>query len=295
MNLNTFNRDAPLPASLEEFIACTADQNRFLVLDCYQGNHFEDALEYLEVKESALFRMPVHTDIGGEQDPLLVHLDNENAEILMQLAVKRAVQTSTDRILGSRNISALVSSGSKPDFVARHISRAARTYLQNTLGSKSVPFRFFDPRVMHTVQRIFMPIQMSILLGPITFWGYVDFRGQLRFVKNGSTRGSSMTEIDSDQIPVLHRNILVQQTLYQLQKYRPDWPEDLDAVLDDLISRAPPELQEDEEDLIGYAALYWLNDTGRVDSQFVEQALEMQRDAAVPLTDVIRALSPELF
>ena len=290
-----YTADIPVPLSLEGFIHCTAGQNRYLVLDCYQGNEFEDALKHFGVKESALFRMPVHTDIGGKQDPLLVHLDNEHAEALMQLAVQEAVETSTDEILGMRNISALVSSGSKPDFVARHIARAAHTHLQNTPGSKSVPFRFFDPRVMHTVQRIFMPIQKAILLGPIMFWGYVDFRGQLRFVKNGSPRGSSMTEIDSDQIPVLHRNILVQQTLHYLQKYRADWPEDLDAELDGIIAHAPDEFWEAEEDLIGYAALCWLNSTGRTDARFIEQAQELRRSTSALLTDVVETLSPELF
>jgi len=205
------------------------------------------------------------------------------------------VETSTDEILGPRNISALASSDWKPETVAKHIARAARYYLENTPGSKSVAFRFFDPRVMHTLCRIFKPLQMAFLLGSAALWGYVDFRGKLRFVQNPSPRTWSQVVIKGEQISVLHRNALVQQTLHYLQKYRADWPEDLDAELDGIIAHAPDEFWEAEEDLIGYAALCWLNSTGRTDARFIEQAQELRRSTSALLMDVVETLSPELF
>jgi len=287
-------------ASLEAFIDYTAGQNRFLVLDCYEGNPFEPALAYFEVEKSALFRMPVHTVEGSHVDPLLVHLDNQYAVMLMQAAIQEAVQDATRSALGPRNNAALISSSKEPAYVAKNFTRVAR-FRRSTGRAKSEAFRFFDPRVMHTLQRVLDPSHMNWLLGPMTYWGYVDFRGQLRFVTNTTPHSVSSMVIREEQMGALHRNATVQKALHRLKKYRADWPQDLDAILDGWVQHAPQALQElskvdgREEDLAAYAALCWLRDTGRAERQFVEQALEDYREAAVPLADVIDHLLPELF
>jgi len=296
---NTVSRwGLPPPASLEEFIVSTSGQNRFLVLDCYDGNHFEGALDYFEVKESARFRMPVHTVEGGERDPLLVHLDMEHAETLMQAALEEAVEKSSRTTRESRNISALASSASEPVHVVKSFVRAARYRLRGS--TKSAAFRFFDPRVMHTLQRLFIPLQTAMLLGPITYWGYVDFRAQFRLVKNNSPRNSSSVVIRDEQVSVLRRNATVQAALQRLNRFRVDWPEDLDAVLDSFVQHAPEELHKAgimhcEDSLSAYAALCWLCDTGRADSQLVGQVMKEYRETGAPLRVSLETLLPEFF
>jgi hypothetical protein len=302
MNSAAFQEDkqANLPplASLEEFIDRTSGQNRFLVLDCLGSRYFEGKLSSFGVEESACFRMPVHSVEGDDGDPLLVQLDEENAGALMQAALEEATKDSMRSPLGSRHISALVSSNSKPKHIARSFARTARYRIRGQ--QKTTAFRFFDPRVMHTLQRLFSPLQMAILLGHMTHWGYVDFRGQFRLIENSSPRSFSKAVLHDAQINVLHRNATVQTALHRLQKFRADWPEDLDAVLDHLLQRAPKELREAditqrEDDLATYAALFWLCNTHRADRQLIGQALEENFKTGAPLKAVLEFLSPNLF
>jgi len=287
------------PASLEEFIHRTHGQHRFLVLDCYEGNFFEPALDHFQVEESKRFRMPVHTVEGGENDPLLAHLDNAHAEPLMQAAVQEAVKSATDSALGPRNVAALISSTWKPEHVAKNFAKAARIR-RDARDRKSVAFRFFDPRVTHTLLRLFDPPQIPLLLGPIAYWGYVDFRGQFRLVENTSPRSSSSAVIHKEQLNALRRNATVQTALHRLQKLRADWPEDLDAVLDRQIQHAPKELHDAdiinrEADLATYAALCWLCDTGRADKQILNQMMAKRHDIGMPLKGILGPLLPEFF
>ena len=291
----------PPVVSLEEFIRRTSGQNRFLVLDCHEGNFFEPGLDHFQVEESKRFRMPVHTVEGGEKDPLLVHLDNEFADMLMEAALEEIVEDCLHTVLGPRNIAAFISSVKGPEHLVRNFVQAARVRLE-IRDKKSTAFRFFDPRVMHTLQRLFNPPQMAMLLGPVTYWGYVDFRGQFRLVENISPRRSlSSVVIRKEQAIVLRRNATVQKALQQLKRYRADWPENLDAVLDGHVERAPQDLREltrvegREENLATYAALCWLRDTGRIEGQLIEQALAEHRKSSASLVAVIENLSPELF
>jgi len=298
MNSTALQGSIPPLSSLERFISHTYDQNRFLVLDCYASEFFESRLDSFGIEESARFRMPVHTVEGDSSDPLLVHLNEENAETLMQAALEQAVGDTLYSPLRSRSISAVISSASEPEHVAGNFARAARYHMRGE--SKSVAFRFFDPRVMHTLQRLLSPLQTAMLLGPVTYWGYVDFRAQFRLVTNTSPRYSSSVVIQDEQVSVLRRNATVQTALYRLRKFRANWPEDLDALLDGFLQHAPEELHDVDishrvDDLATYAALHWLCDTGHADRQLIEQALKMGFDTGAPLKAVLETLSPDLF
>jgi hypothetical protein len=297
-------KSLPPISGLDEFVSVTSGQGLFLLIDCVANDEFISTLDEYNVPDSDRFRIPVHTKKGGSLDPLLVSLNAENSDPLIKLALYQGMLDAADSPLGSRQCCAVVSSPSKPELIVKCFSKVVRYYsIPRIPNVKPTTFRFFDPRVMHTIQRLFSWRQVAMMLGPITYWGYIDFRGIFRLIKNPSPRTLVVNiVVQPEQEAVLQRNATVQRALKYLFPYRREWPENLDAELDDNIALAPKALHEAHivnrsKDLAAYAALVWLCDTDRVEKPYFEEVMaEFHKlNGAAPLESIVSSLTPNVF
>nr|CDQ36525.1 hypothetical protein BN993_06033 [Virgibacillus halodenitrificans] len=95
--------------------------------------------------------------------------------------------------------------------ISRHASTSLAAYLgrqlkQMTPEGKPALLRFYDPRVLEHLPRIFEPWQLSALLGPIDRWVYLDTELQLRCLEpHGEVRRLGGLKLSAEQWHAIQR------------------------------------------------------------------------------------------
>ena len=155
-------------AWLDYFLAQEDGRDRYLLLDTFVGHWMKDALEEHGIGEADQKRLPISTKAGADKDPLLIRVGKEH-DALLHFALEQATRTTAEGCLGGRHICALLQTHESFDAIARHLARQAKGAGR---GSVRVPegspvFRYFDPRDMHTLQRLLPRYRHITLLGPV--------------------------------------------------------------------------------------------------------------------------------
>jgi hypothetical protein len=282
-----------IAAQLEAFLARSPALNQYLLLDCYLGNPMADLLAYYKIAEDAQVRIPVVTKKGGERDPLLIQIEPET-QPLMRDALDFALLEASDSCFGARHVCAWLLSDKPINRVAWTLRKNGRQHLSGQPPG-TVSFRYFDPRVIHTLRRILKPIQLSGLFDPIISWGYIDYRTTFSVLDNPDPKVSHYFGLRPAQEQTLLRNAALQKSLDLLRKYRADWHEETDVEILGYLEQAASERLRDEENQAAYAAYRWLMTNLRAYPTLLETALRAYRDDGVPLEAKIDSLSPGLF
>jgi hypothetical protein len=282
-----------IAAQLEAFLARSPALNQYLLLDCYLGNPMAELLEYYKIGEDAQARVPVVTKEGGERDPLLIQIQPE-AEPLMRDSLDFALSEVSNSYLGQRHVCAWLLSEKPIEKVAWNLRKHGRQHLSGQPPG-SVPFRYFDPRVTHTLRQILLPYQVSALLGPVISWGYIDYRITFRTIDNPYPKGSHFFGLRPAQEQIMLRNAALQKSLELLKQYRGDWQEGADVEILGYLEQAASERLQHDENKAAYAAYRWLMANLHANPALLPTALRAHRSEGIPLTDMIEHLSPELF
>ncbi|MDR0674355.1 MAG: DUF4123 domain-containing protein [Zoogloeaceae bacterium] len=275
----------------------------YVLLDCQLGNPFGDYLEAekLYVLGADQSMIEVHGTKGYWRNPRLLRIDKDSP--ILPLALEFAANESESPI-GARNVCALLASAKKDDLalLTRHLKTQSRHHHLWEEQEDSVPFRYYDPRVMHTLRRLFTPRQIRDLLGPVLAWAYVDFRSNFHLFKHPRPdRIITQVKLTPENIAAFPYNQDVYRAMRLLEAYRDAWTDMLDVELFQILenagkSHADDALDKNHWNLPTLAAVQWLIERGRADAEILEEALKAWRESGIPLLPSIEQhYAPGLF
>lgn len=260
----------------------------YVLLDCHEGNPFGDRLEAekLYVLGADQSIIEIHGTRGYWRNPRLLRIDGDSP--ILPIALKFAARESESPI-GTRNVCALLASAGKSDLalLTRHLETQARHHLWER--EDAVPFRFYDPRVMHTLRRLFTQRQIRSLLGPVLAWAYFDFRSNFHIFKHPRPdRSITQVKLTPENIAAFQHNQDVYRAIKLLEAYRDGWTDMLDDELFQILenadkSHADDALDKNHWNLPTLAAVQWLIERGRADAGILEKALRAWRESGIPL------------
>ncbi|WP_157956982.1 DUF4123 domain-containing protein [Salinicola aestuarinus] len=82
----------------------------------------------------------------------------------------------------------------------RVASYLGRQLAQTTPDGSPALLRFYDPRVLEHLPRLLYPWQLSMLLGPVDYWIFIDSARQVRCLEpHGDKRGLGRLKLTSEQ------------------------------------------------------------------------------------------------
>jgi hypothetical protein len=279
-------------ACIQCFLERTKGLSRYVLTE---NNSLYEDLEYqnapLDKWKHA--RIAAYSTTGDSKDPWLLNLNEENTDDILRRVLKwtASAHRAEGYPLGERYLCALIGiEGSLEQFV-RHMNMNARYLLPGR--ERNSAFRFFDPRVMHTLMRILTSQQRILLLGGARCWAYVDFQSRFRMRENKRYLAMSKVMLKPEQIEVLKLNSHVYQTLRCLNKYRELWTENTDADIIEYLRETDFELLDEEWNIAHYAALLWRITRGLAKPEWAQIALERWTKDRIHITTTLKELMPK--
>jgi hypothetical protein len=285
-------------ACIKYFLERTKGLSRYILMDAYESDPLWKDLSSRRapLSEWKQARLSVHTKTGGPQDPWLLNLNEDNTDFILRRVLEWVADEGRSEYfpLGPRFFSGLIGAEVELETLVWHLNMNGRYHLPGR--EKDTAFRFFDPRVMHTLMRILTPQQRILLLGGARCWAYVDFQSRFRMRENTRYMMMSKVMLKPEQINVLKHNGRVYEALRYLRTHRDLWTENTDVELTDYIMDADLKILHSSGNFAAWAALKWLIYRGRASEELLAESVEILQEATgLPLKDVIDSRAPGLM
>lgn len=225
-----------------------------VLVDTVLGDPLADA-----ATRSDAIALPIkHQDLKADHQPYLLKLGDFGRDLAIEkslsLALGQALRCADELTLG-RSICLWILSDADSEELALHLAGQSRV----RVGRDMKLFRFWDPRVMDTLEHLLRPEQANNLLGPASTCLWLNRAGEFAalrvaddFPKNGTSSG---IQLDNRQLDLLKNVELVNRALDVLQDMgKPVVGTQVRLDLDGIIAKGAREwkLQTDRE-LVTYA------------------------------------------
>jgi hypothetical protein len=230
-----------------------------VLVDMVLGDPLADA-----ATRSNAAALPIkHPDMKADHQPYLLKLGDFGRDLAIEkslsLGLGQALRSS-DELMQGRSICLWILSDANSEELALHLASQARI----GVGRDMKLFRFWDPRVMDTLEHMLRPEQVNNLLGPASTCLWLNRAGdfaELRVADDSSTNGALPgIRLDNHQLDLLRNVELVNRALDVLQDMgKPVVGAQLRLDLDGILAKGGREwkLQTDRE-LVTYAMYGYL-------------------------------------
>lgn len=199
-----------------------------------------------------------HPDLKADHRPYLLTLGDFGRDLAIEkslsLGLGQALR-SADELMQGRSICLWILSDADSEDLALHLASQARVRIERDMKL----FRFWDPRVMDTLEHLLRPEQVNNLLGPVSTCLWLNRAGEFAalradedFSSNGALPGIRW---DNHQLDLLKNVELVNRALDVLQDMgKPVVGAQLRLDLDGILAKGARDwkLQTDRE-LVTYA------------------------------------------